>query len=282
MRILGYISGAGERHIASRDGDRLVPLGPVGQFWVNPAESVRAASSVPERLLASAVTLTHAVPDSARILCLGLNYKAHANEGNFDPPASPMIFGRWTASLVPGGTPVPVPIDEPGLDWEGEIAAVVGASITCATPDQARAKIFGYAAFNDLSARRAQKLTAQWTLGKNSTNSGPMGDIFSADEVGDLRDGLRVRTIVNGVVRQDGNTKEMIFELGEVLALVSRTMTLNPGDIIVTGTPEGVGYVRNPPVYLTPGDVVTVEIERIGSVTSPIVGHEYEAMYPNR
>ena len=109
-----------------------------------------------------------------------------------------------------------------------------------------------------------------------------MGDILTADEVGDLREGLRVQTIVNGVTRQDGNTKDMIFELGEVLSLVSRTMTLNPGDIIVTGTPEGVGYVLNPPVLLTPGDTVTVDIERIGSVSSPIVSHDDLGMYPNR
>jgi 2-keto-4-pentenoate hydratase/2-oxohepta-3-ene-1,7-dioic acid hydratase in catechol pathway len=109
-----------------------------------------------------------------------------------------------------------------------------------------------------------------------------MGDILTADEVGDLREGLRVQTIVNGVTRQDGNTKDMIFELGEVLALVSRTMTLNPGDVIVTGTPEGVGYVLNPPVLLTPGDTVTVDIERIGSVSSPIVSHDDLGMHPNR
>jgi 2-keto-4-pentenoate hydratase/2-oxohepta-3-ene-1,7-dioic acid hydratase in catechol pathway len=98
-----------------------------------------------------------------------------------------------------------------------------------------------------------------------------MGDIVTAEEVGDLRDGLRVQTLVNGETMQDGNTRDMIFELGEVLALVSRTLTLEPGDIIVTGTPDGVGYVRNPPVLLNDGDVVTIDIERIGTVTSPIV-----------
>ena len=282
MRIVGYITESGERHIASREGDQLVPLGPVTQFWHDPSASIAAAASVTERLEVQEVTLAHAVPDSARVLCLGLNYRAHAAEGKFDPPDHPMIFGRWTASLVTDGMPVPVPVDEAGLDWEGEIAAVVGAPTYLDTADQARTKIFGYAAFNDLSARRAQKLTAQWTLGKNSDNSGPMGDILTADEVGDLREGLRVQTIVNGVTRQDGNTKDMIFELGEVLALVSRTMTLNPGDVIVTGTPEGVGYVLNPPVLLTPGDTVTVDIERIGSVSSPIVSHDDLGMHPNR
>jgi 2,4-didehydro-3-deoxy-L-rhamnonate hydrolase len=205
---------------------------------------------------------------------LGLNYRAHAAEGQFDAPEHPVIFGRWTQSLVTDGTPVPVPVDEAGLDWEAEVAAVVGEPIALADADSARAKIFGYAAFNDLSARAAQKLTAQWTLGKNADNSGPIGDIVTADEVGDLREGLRVQTIVNGETMQDGNTRDMIFELGEVLALISRTMTLNPGDVIVTGTPDGVGYVRNPPVLLNDGDLVTIDIERIGRVSSPIVKRE--------
>ena len=274
MRIVGYITESGDRHIAAREGEQLVPLGPVATFWKDPAGTMRGAVTITERLAPNEVTLAHAVPESARILCLGLNYRAHAAEGKFDPPDHPMIFGRWTASLVPDGTPVAVPVDEAGLDWEGEIAAVVGEPISRADADHARSKIMGYAAFNDLSARRAQKLTAQWTLGKNADNSGPMGDILTSDEAGDLREGFRVQTIVNGVTKQDGNTKDMIFELGEVLALVSRTMTLNPGDVIVTGTPEGVGYVLNPPVLLTPGDVVTVDIERIGSVTSPIIGLE--------
>jgi 2-keto-4-pentenoate hydratase/2-oxohepta-3-ene-1,7-dioic acid hydratase in catechol pathway len=282
MRIVGYITSSGERHIACRDGEHIVPLGPVNHFWKDPVRFMLAAASVTERLSLKDITLAHPVPDSARILCLGLNYRAHAAEGNFNLPDYPMIFGRWTASLVPDGTPVPVPVDESGLDWEGEIAAVVGEPICRADADDARSKIMGYAAFNDLSARRAQKLTAQWTLGKNSDNSGPMGDILTSDKVGDLRDGLRVQTIVNGVTRQDGNTKDMIFELGEVLALVSRTMTLNPGDVIVTGTPEGVGYALNPPVLLTPGDVVTVDIERIGSVTSPVISHDDLKAYPNR
>lgn len=271
MRIVGYIEKSGERHIAARDGDVLIPLGPVGTFWKDPHAALQAASSVSARVDSSQVNHAHAVPDAARILCMGLNYKAHAAEGKFDAPVNPVIFGRWTQSLVTDGTPVPVPVDEAGLDWEAEIAAVVGSPIALEDADSARAKIFGYAAFNDLSARAAQKLTAQWTLGKNADNSGPMGDIVTADEVGDLRDGLRVQTLVNGESMQDGNTRDMIFELGEVLALVSRTLTLEPGDVIVTGTPEGVGYVRNPPVLLNDGDVVTIEIERIGSVTSPIV-----------
>lgn len=272
MRIVGYITPEGDRHVAARDREHLIPLGPVSAFWADPAANAARAATTSARVAVDSVTIAHPVPDAARVLCLGLNYVAHAAEGRFDPPSQPVIFGRWTASLVTDGTSAPVPIDEAGLDWEGEIAAVVGSPISVADADTARAAVFAYAAFNDLSARRAQKLTAQWTLGKNADNSGPMGDLVTADEVGDLRDGLRVRTIVNGETMQDGNTRDMIFELGEVLALVSRTMTLNPGDIIVTGTPEGVGYVRTPPMLLGPGDTVTIDIERIGSVTTPIVG----------
>lgn len=272
MRIVGFTTSQGERWVAARAGDSLIPLDTVATFWADPSAAVARADSVADRIPAAGVRLTHPVPDAARILCLGLNYRAHAAEGKFDPPDYPMIFGRWTASLVTDGTPVPVPIDEQGLDWEAEIAAVVGTPIHVADAETARAAVFGYAAFNDLSARRAQKLTAQWTLGKNTDNSGPMGDLVTADEVGDLRAGLRVRTLVNGDVMQDGNTSQMIFELGDVLSLLSRTMTLNPGDILVTGTPAGVGYARTPPILLTDGDEVTVDIERIGSVSNPIVG----------
>lgn len=274
MRLVGYQPETGERQVALREGDSLIPLGSVREFWADPDRAISISHRVGERLNPATLTLSHAVPDSARILCLGLNYRAHAAEGKFTPPEYPMIFGRWTASLVTDGTPIAVPVDEAGLDWEAEVAAVVGQPISVASADEARGAIFGYAAFNDLSARRAQKLTTQWTLGKNADRSGPMGDIVTADEVGDLRDGLQVRTIVNGEVRQDGNTRDMIFELGEVLAFLSRTMTLNPGDVVVTGTPEGVGYVLDPPVLLNEGDVVTVEIEKVGSVTSPIVSRK--------
>ncbi|WP_344830286.1 fumarylacetoacetate hydrolase family protein [Nonomuraea dietziae] len=134
--------------------------------------------------------------------------------------------------------------------------------------------VLGYAAFNDLTARTAQKLTTQWTLGKNGDRSGPMGPLVTADEVGDLADGLRVRTRVNGQTVQDGNTRDMIFGIGELLSRISRTFTLNPGDVIATGTPEGVGYVRTPPWLLRPGDVVEVEIDRLGVLRTPIVSSE--------
>jgi 2-keto-4-pentenoate hydratase/2-oxohepta-3-ene-1,7-dioic acid hydratase in catechol pathway len=201
---------------------------------------------------------------------MGLNYHSHAAETGLPPPKYPPIFGRWTASLVVGGTPVPVPPGERGLDWEGELAVVVGAQMTDVDEDTAMRGVFGYAAFNDLSARRAQGASAQWTLGKNADRSGPIGPVVTADEVGDPAAGLRLVTRVNGEVVQDGDTSDMIFPVGRILSYLSRTLTLNPGDVLITGTPAGVGYTRTPPRYLVPGDVVEVEIERVGSVRNPV------------
>ena len=273
MRLIGIQYPHGGIDIARRRDDATVaPLAPLAIFWDDPAGWIERAGEATASVPLDTVTIVPPVLPSARVLCLGLNYRAHAAEGAFQVPAFPMIIGRWTVSLTVDGTPAPVPIDERGLDWEGEVAAFVGAQLRNADADTARASVVGYAAFNDLSARWAQKLTAQWTLGKNADASGPIGDLVTADEVGDLRDGLRVSTRVNGETMQNGNTRDLIFELGAVLALVSRTMTLNRGDIIVTGTPEGVGYARNPPIYLTDGDVVEVEVERLGILRTPIVG----------
>ena len=166
---------------------------------------------------------------------------------------------------------VPVPANEPGLDWEGEVAAIVGQPMTDVDAATAAAGVLGYATFNDLTARTAQKLTAQWTLGKNGDRSGPMGPLVTADEVGDPADGLRVVTRVNGETVQDGNTRDMIFGVGDLLSRISRTFTLLPGDVLATGTPEGVGYVRTPPWLLQPGDVVEVEIDHLGVLRTPIV-----------
>jgi 2-keto-4-pentenoate hydratase/2-oxohepta-3-ene-1,7-dioic acid hydratase in catechol pathway len=211
------------------------------------------------------------VPDAAAVLCVGLNYPAHVAEGTFQTPSHPSVFGRWTRSLAVSGTQVRVPAGEDGLDWEGELAAVVGRPMHRVTAEQALDGVLGYAAFNDLTARLTQHRTTQWTLGKNADNSGPIGAIVTADEVGDPAAGLHLTTRVNGQVVQDGSTAAMIFSVGEVLSYLSQVMTLQPGDVVATGTPEGVGYRRTPPWLLGDGDEVTVEIERVGSVTAHIV-----------
>jgi 2,4-diketo-3-deoxy-L-fuconate hydrolase len=269
MKIVGIHDG-GTVFIARRDNTTVIPLAPVDTFYADPDHWLQARSEHAP-IPATQVHLAPPVPTSARVWCLGLNYRAHAAEGPFSVPEHPTLFGRWTASLSVDGAPVAVPRDEPGLDWEGEVAAILRRPLRDATPEQALDAVLGYAAFNDLTARQAQRLSHQWTLGKNADASGPLGPLVTADEVGDLRRGLRLVTRVNGEIVQDANTKDMIFSVGEVLSLISRTLTLHPGDVLATGTPEGVGYARTPPRLLTPGDIVEVDIERLGSVTTPVV-----------
>jgi 2-keto-4-pentenoate hydratase/2-oxohepta-3-ene-1,7-dioic acid hydratase in catechol pathway len=270
MKLVGYRTAEG-CGIGRLDGEsKLVPLGSVEQFWVDPARAI--SRSAEKGLDLAELSLVPPVPAAARVLCVGLNYPAHVAEGTFQRPTHPSVFGRWTRSLTVSGTPAPVPSGEQGLDWEGELVAVVGQTLKNVSALEALQAVFGYAAFNDLTARQTQHRTTQWTVGKNADQSGPMSEIVTADEVGDPRDGLRIITCVNGEIMQDGNTADMIFSVGDILAYLSETMTLYPGDLVVTGTPNGVGYTRRPPRLLQPGDEVTVEIERVGSIRTPIVG----------
>jgi len=270
MKLVGYRTAEGGG-IGRLDGEsKLVPLGSLEQFWVNTARAI--SRSAEKGLDLAELSLVPPVPAAARVLCVGLNYPAHVAEGTFQRPTHPSVFGRWTRSLTVSGTPAPVPSGEQGLDWEGELVAVVGQTLKNVSAVEALQAVFGYAAFNDLTARQTQHRTTQWTVGKNADQSGPMSEIVTADEVGDPRDGLRIITCVNGEIMQDGNTADMIFSVGDILAYLSETMTLYPGDLVVTGTPNGVGYTRRPPRLLQPGDEVTVEIERVGSIRTPIVG----------
>lgn len=281
MHFIG-ITHLGTPWAAALAGARVLPLAPVADFWADPTGwQDKAASLVTDTEAAdggtflerAGVTEVPLVPASARVICVGLNYKAHVAEGSYkdqDLPPYPTLFGRWTASLSVGNVPVPVPTGEAGLDWEGEVAAYIGQRVESVDEETAAGAVFGYSTFNDITSRTAQKLTSQWALGKNGDFSGPLGPLVSRDEVGDLRDGLQVRTRVNGVEAQNGNTRDMIFSVPAIIALISQTFTLHPGDVIATGTPEGVGYARTPRWLLQPGDTVEVEIDKLGTLTTPV------------
>jgi 2-keto-4-pentenoate hydratase/2-oxohepta-3-ene-1,7-dioic acid hydratase in catechol pathway len=245
----------------------------VASFWSAPQEWI-ARPPTGDVLLTEETTIVPPLRPDAQVLCVGLNYIDHALEGSYRDqplPDFPTIFGRWSRSLCVGGTEIPVPAGEEGLDWEGEVVAWVGRPLVDATAEDALATVFGYSVFNDVTARRAQKLTSQWVLGKNADRSGVLGPIVPAAEVGDISAGLRLRTLVNGQTVQDASTRDMIHSVGATLAHVSRTITLLPGDILATGTPAGVGYGRTPPWLLKPGDIVEVEVERLGKVRNTIV-----------
>jgi len=260
----------------SDDGAQVSVLAGLEDFWADPAGHL-AREPAGATLPAGGVEVVPPVLPGARVFCIGLNYLEHVAEGSFGDqqiPPYPTLFARWTASLTVGGAEVPVPAGEDGLDWEGEVVAWVGRPLVDTTPDDALAAVVGYSTFNDLTCRRAQKLTSQWILGKNGDRSGPLGPMVPAAEVGDLRDGLRVTTRVNGATVQDGRTDEMVYPVGDTLALISHTTTLRPGDLLATGTPSGVGYARTPPWLLQPGDVVEVDVERLGVLRTPIVGND--------
>jgi 2-keto-4-pentenoate hydratase/2-oxohepta-3-ene-1,7-dioic acid hydratase in catechol pathway len=279
MRVVGIRRDGGGVEVAalSDDGAEVTVLAGLEEFWADAAGHL-SREPQGETLPAGDVEFVPPVLPDARVYCIGLNYLKHVAEGTFATegvPPHPTLFARWTRSLTVGGAEVPVPSNEDGLDWEGEVMAWVGATLVDASPEQALAAVVGYSTFNDLTARRAQKLTSQWILGKNADRSGPLGPLVPAAEVGDLRDGLRVQTRVNGEVVQDGRTDEMVYPVGDTLSLISHTSTLRPGDLLATGTPSGVGYARTPPWLLQPGDVVEVEVERLGVLRNPVVGNEH-------
>jgi 2-keto-4-pentenoate hydratase/2-oxohepta-3-ene-1,7-dioic acid hydratase in catechol pathway len=279
-RLVGFRVAAGTTHVGalSEDGLSVIALAELATFWSAPQRHIDmvAGGDAGETVPVSDLELVPPVLPGARVICIGLNYLKHVAEGSYASegvPPHPTLFARWTASLTVGGAEIPVPVDEAGLDWEGEVMAYVGATLVDATPDEALASVVGYSTFNDVTARRAQKLTSQWILGKNGDRSGPLGPLVPAHEVGDLRDGLQVRTRVNGEAVQEGSTDEMVYTVGDTLALISRTFTLHPGDLLATGTPAGVGYSRTPPWLLQPGDEVEVEVERLGILRNTVVAH---------
>lgn len=270
MAFIGYLVD-GIRHIGRVEGAQVVPYGPVNEFYRDPW----SASRVGEPIHRSGLTEVPFVPETARVFCVGINYHAHADEAGelagLDLPEFPMVFGRWQQSLVTDGESVPLPPNEPGLDWEVELAVIIGRETWAATEDTALDGVFGYTAFNDLSARSKQMETTQFTLGKNADRSGPIGPVLkTAAEIGDPTE-LQVTTRVNGEIMQKANTRDLIHGIPQIISYITDTVTLLPGDVIATGTPGGVGAALNPPRFLRDGDVVQVEVENIGTLTNPIV-----------
>ena len=281
MRIVGIRrtqAGSGVEVAALDQHDlQVTVLASLAEFWADPAAHLARPATGPLLPIAH-IEFVPPVPPDARVICVGLNYQLHVAEGSYRDqalPPYPSLFARWTQSLSVDGAEVPVPGNEDGLDWEGEVLAWVGAHLIDASPEEALAAVIGYSTFNDLSARRAQKLTSQWTLGKNADRSGPVGPMVPAAEVGDLREGLRLQTRVNGETVQDALTSQMIYGVGETLSLISHTLSLRPGDLLATGTPAGVGYARTPPRLLQPGDTVEVEVERLGILRNRVVGNDH-------
>jgi 2-keto-4-pentenoate hydratase/2-oxohepta-3-ene-1,7-dioic acid hydratase in catechol pathway len=212
------------------------------------------------------------VADPEKILCLGLNYREHATEMALDAPSAPTLFPKFRNALTGSGTPIVIPRDARQVDYEGELAVVIGRRCRNVPEDRAMDHVAGYMPLNDVSARDLQMATSQWTAGKIPDTFAPCGPVLVlSDEIPDPH-ALSIETRVNGATRQSASTAQMIFGVAETVGFISRLVTLEAGDIIATGTPAGVGYRREPPVFLEPGDVVEVEIEGLGTLVNPVVG----------
>lgn len=221
----------------------------------------------------AAIVFRPPVDAPSKILCVGLNYRAHSAETGLGAPDYPAIFARFANTLVGAGQPIVRPTLSGQLDYEGELVAVIGRRCHGVSKADAPGYIAGYSIFNDASIRDYQMKTSQWTMGKNFDATGAFGPwLVTPDELPAGADGLRITTRLNGDVMQDGNTSDMVFKVADLVSMLSAVMTLEPGDLIVTGTPSGVGYSRKPPVFMKPGDTVSVEIEKIGVLTNPVAG----------
>ena len=207
------------------------------------------------------------------ILALGLNYRKHADETNVSYPEIPIVFIKAASSAIGHMSPILLPAAGPeNVDYEAELAVVVGRKVKNISPSEAWDCILGYTCANDVSARdwQIEKQKKQWARGKSFDTFCPLGPhLVTPDEVSDPQN-LCIRTILNGNIVQDSNTADMIFNIPDIVSDLSKSMTLLPGTVILTGTPEGVGFTRQPPLYLHEGDVVTIEIEKIGQLTNPV------------
>jgi 2-keto-4-pentenoate hydratase/2-oxohepta-3-ene-1,7-dioic acid hydratase in catechol pathway len=230
--------------------------------------SVRATSSD----AVAEAELGPAAFDQGKIICVGLNYRRHAAESGMVTPDSPIIFSKFANSITSSGSQVRLPAVSTQYDYEAELGVIIGTRVEAVSEAEALDAVLGYVVCNDLSARDAQFLSSQWLLGKSFDGFLPIGCwLTTADEIADPN-ALSIRTWVNGELRQDSNTRDMIFSVAELVSFVSNYMTLEPGDLIITGTPEGVVLgMPDPKPWLKPGDEVTVEIERLGSVTTRFV-----------
>jgi acylpyruvate hydrolase len=262
--------GSGWHGLTQRDGG--FP-GTLPELIARGADLLRAGRSLGQSpaIDLNAVRLLPPVPVPPKILCVGLNYDDHLEESGLQKPAYPEIFARFATSLIAHQQPIRRPRESIALDYEAELAVVIGKPGRRIPRDQALDHVAGYSLFNDATIRDFQLRTPQWTLGKNFDATGAFGPwLVTPDAVPPGAHGLRIRGRLNGQVMQDARTDQLIFSVAALIEMISVAMSLEPGDVIITGTPGGVGAARKPPVFMRPGDVFEVEIEGIGVLSNVV------------
>ena len=284
MKLLSYQDSSGPRFgilvngeiIDAAEADSRVPAS-LDAFIAKGGRSEdlrNLVASAPATVRHPVDTITHALPVArpGKIFCLGLNYLEHVHEGPYQVPDYPTIFMRGATSLLAHGQPIVRPLISDKLDFEAELAVIIGKRVRHATKDNALGAVFGYSCFNDATLRDYQKRTVQWTVGKNFDSTGGFGPIIvTPDELPPGAAGLSIQSRLNGQVMQSDNTKNMMFPVAETIATITAAITLEPGDVIMMGTPSGVGYARKPPVFMTAGDTIDIEIEGIGTLSNPVI-----------
>ncbi|MGI8810932.1 MAG: fumarylacetoacetate hydrolase family protein [Pyrinomonadaceae bacterium] len=237
--------------------------------FVTPATDAIESGELPT-FHRSEVTLGSPVPRPGKIICIGLNYRDHAEESGMAIPTSPIIFSKFSTCIIGAGEAIRIPAGSEQVDYEAELAFVIGRTAKNVTAADAMNYVFGYTNFNDVSARDFQFADGQWQRGKSCDTFAPMGEYLATpEEIGDPHD-LKIRFRLNGETLQDSNTSNLIFNIPELIEFLSKSITLEPGDIVATGTPPGVGFARKPPVFLKRGDMAEVEIDGLGKLSNPI------------
>ncbi|MFW1811071.1 fumarylacetoacetate hydrolase family protein [Acinetobacter ursingii] len=281
MRFLSYMQ-AGKKGLAIRVGDQLKGLTEVeenypghleqllrqgGDALINAAQVLKQGNAINLDQVEQLPPLSQ----PPKIICVGLNYADHTKESPYEQPDYPTLFSRFNSSLIANGQPIKRPLCSEQLDYEGELVAIIGKRGRHIAKADALDYVAGYSIFNDASIRDYQFKAPQWTVGKNFDDTGAFGPEFvTADELPAGAKGLLLTTRLNGKVVQQANTSDMLFDIETLISTISEAITLEPGDLIVSGTPAGVGLGHKPPLWMKQGDVCEVEIEKIGILRSPI------------
>ena len=235
------------------------------------AASLRAAGAISTR---EECCITAPIPRPGKVICIGLNYRDHAEESGMDVPTSPVCFSKFPNSVIGPGVEVIIPPGSVESDYEAEFGIVIGKKATRVSEADAMEHVLGYVCINDVSARDFQFADGQWQRGKSPDTYCPMGEaVVTRDEIADPHN-LRIQLRLNGDTMQDSSTNQLVFGVEALVSFLSQWTTLEPGDVIPTGTPPGVGFARKPPVYIQPGDVMEVEIEGLGILKNPVVACE--------
>jgi acylpyruvate hydrolase len=283
MKLVTFTNGSGER-LGALQGENIVDLNQADSripadilAFLEAGDSASqlaqaAVNSATQTIPLSSVKLLAPIPRPGKILCIGLNYSDHAAESGQPVPKFPVVFAKYTNTVISHGDEIVLPRVSKEVDYEAELGFVIGKRGRYIPEADALQYVAGYLPINDVSARDYQTRTSQWTMGKTFDTFAPMGPaLVTADEVPDPHN-LRIRLTIGDDVLQDSNTDKLIFGIPQLVASLSEVMTLEPGDVVSTGTPPGVGFAKKPPRFLKPGDVVSVSIEHLGTLTNPVVG----------